>query len=31
MRKTATIGLGVVALALPSANAFAAAKASTAR
>src|SRR5437588_4241892 len=30
MRKTATIGLGVVALALPSANAFAAAKASTA-
>lgn len=30
MRKTTTIGLGVVALALPSANAFAAAKASVA-
>lgn len=30
MRKATTIGLGVVALALPSANAFAAAKASTA-
>ena len=30
MRKATTIGLGVVALALPSANAFAAAKATTA-